>query len=74
MSAGSKRGGFFGALFKWLAIAALTLVILSCLAVLTLRWVHPFTSAYMLEAVPAFVVPPSNRTAATDTDSNAKAR
>jgi monofunctional biosynthetic peptidoglycan transglycosylase len=50
VSAGSKRGGFFGALFKWLAIAALALVILSCLAVLALRWLHPFSSAYMLEA------------------------
>ena len=33
-----------------LALAVLACVVLSCLAVLTLRWVHPFTSAYMLEA------------------------
>ena len=33
------------------------------------------SSAYLIEAVPAFVVPASNKTArATDTDSNAKAR
>ena len=50
MSAGGKRGGFLGALFKWLALGTLALLILSCLAVLALRWVHPFTSAYMLEA------------------------
>ena len=39
-----------GALFKWLALAALALVLLSCLAVLMLRWVPPFSSAFMLEA------------------------
>jgi monofunctional glycosyltransferase len=50
VGAGGKRGGLLGTLFKWLALAALTCVILSCLGVLTLRWVHPFTSAYMLEA------------------------
>ena len=33
-----------------LALAVLAWVVLTCLAVLVLRWVHPFTSAYMLEA------------------------
>lgn len=33
-----------------LALAVLSLVVLTCLAVLVLRWAHPFTSAYMLEA------------------------
>jgi hypothetical protein len=32
------------------------------------------SSAYLIEAVPAFAVPASNRTASTDTDSSAKAR
>jgi monofunctional glycosyltransferase len=45
-----QRGSCLGALFKLLALAVLGCVVLSCLAVLTLRWVHPFTSAYMLEA------------------------
>lgn len=46
----AQRGGCLGALFKLLSLAVLAGVVLSCLAVLTLRWVHPFTSAYMLEA------------------------
>ena len=50
MSAGGKRGGFFGKLFKWLASVLLACVILSLLAVLALRWIPPLTSAYMLEA------------------------
>jgi monofunctional biosynthetic peptidoglycan transglycosylase len=38
-----------GRLFKWIAIAILSCVLLSVLAVLTLRWVNPPTSAFMLE-------------------------
>jgi monofunctional biosynthetic peptidoglycan transglycosylase len=45
-----QRGRFLGALFKWLALAVVACIVLSCLAVLLLRWVHPFTSAFMLEA------------------------
>jgi monofunctional glycosyltransferase len=37
-------------LFKWLAWVILAWVLLTCVAVLLLRWVHPFTSAFMLEA------------------------
>src|SRR5882757_4151153 len=36
-------------LLKWIAYAILTCVILSALAVATLRWVNPPTSAFMLE-------------------------
>jgi monofunctional glycosyltransferase len=46
----SQRGGCLGVLFKLFALVVLGCVVLTCLAVLTLRWVHPFTSAYMLEA------------------------
>jgi monofunctional glycosyltransferase len=45
-----QRGSCLGALFKLLALAVLAWVVLTCLAVLVLRWVHPITSAYMLEA------------------------
>ena len=45
-----QRGSFLGALFKWLALTVVACLVLSCLAVLLLRWVHPFTSAFMLEA------------------------
>jgi len=45
-----QRGSCLGALFKLLALAVAASVVLSCLAVLLLRWVHPFTSAFMLEA------------------------
>jgi monofunctional biosynthetic peptidoglycan transglycosylase len=38
-----------GRLFKWIAIAILSCVLLSVLAVVTLRWVNPPTSAFMLE-------------------------
>jgi monofunctional biosynthetic peptidoglycan transglycosylase len=46
----SQRGGCLGALFKLFALAVLACVVITCLAVLMLRWVHPFTTAYMLEA------------------------
>jgi monofunctional glycosyltransferase len=45
-----QRGSCLGALFRLLALAVLAWVVLTCLAVLMLRWVHPFTSAFMLEA------------------------
>jgi monofunctional biosynthetic peptidoglycan transglycosylase len=45
-----QRGSCLGALFKLAAVAVFLLVLVSCSAVLLLRWVHPFTSAYMLEA------------------------
>jgi len=45
-----QRGGCLGALFKLFALTVTALVVLSCGAVLMLRWVHPFTSAYMIEA------------------------
>jgi monofunctional biosynthetic peptidoglycan transglycosylase len=38
-----------GRLLKWIAIATLTCVALSAVVVLTLRWVNPPTSAFMLE-------------------------
>ena len=38
-----------GRLLKWIAYAILACVILSVLAVVTLRWVNPATSAFMLE-------------------------
>jgi monofunctional biosynthetic peptidoglycan transglycosylase len=38
-----------GRLFKWIAIAILSCVLLSVLAVVMLRWVNPPTSAFMLE-------------------------
>jgi monofunctional glycosyltransferase len=37
-------------LLKWIALAILACVVLSVLVVLTLRWVDPPTSAFMLEA------------------------
>ena len=38
-----------GRLLKWIALAILACVVLSVLAVVTLRWVNPPTSAFMLE-------------------------
>jgi monofunctional biosynthetic peptidoglycan transglycosylase len=38
-----------GRLLKWIAYAILTCVILCALAVVSLRWVNPATSAFMLE-------------------------
>jgi monofunctional glycosyltransferase len=45
-----QRGGIIGALFRALLIIVVAFFVLSCLAVLALRWVNPVTSAYMLEA------------------------
>jgi monofunctional biosynthetic peptidoglycan transglycosylase len=36
-------------LLKWIALAILACVVLSALPVLSLRWINPLTSAYMLE-------------------------
>ncbi len=46
----AQRGSCLGALFKLLALAVFGWVLVTCVAVLLLRWIHPFTSAYMLEA------------------------
>lgn len=46
----AQRGSCLGALFKLFALLVFGWVLLTCTAVLLLRWVHPFTSAYMLEA------------------------
>lgn len=49
MAAGrSRRRLLRHRLLRWLGVAALVLVILPVLPVLALRWVHPWTSAYML--------------------------
>ena len=45
-----QRGGIVGALFRALLIVVVAFFVLSCLAVLALRWINPVTSAYMLEA------------------------
>jgi len=45
-----QRGSCLGALFKLAAVALFLCVLVTCAAVLLLRWVHPFASAYMLEA------------------------
>ncbi|HKT72811.1 MAG TPA: monofunctional biosynthetic peptidoglycan transglycosylase [Steroidobacteraceae bacterium] len=47
---GPQRGGIFGWLFKWLVIVVLSWVLLTGALVLILRWAHPPTSAFMLEA------------------------
>lgn len=46
----AQQGSCLGALFKLLSLAVFGWVLVTCTAVLLLRWVHPFTSAYMLEA------------------------
>jgi monofunctional biosynthetic peptidoglycan transglycosylase len=45
-----QRGSFIGGVFRWLFFAILAWVLVTSVAVLLLRWVHPFTSAFMLEA------------------------
>jgi monofunctional biosynthetic peptidoglycan transglycosylase len=45
-----QRGGILGALFKALLLVVVAFLLLSCAAVLALRWTSPVTSAYMLEA------------------------
>jgi monofunctional glycosyltransferase len=46
----AQRGSCLGALFKLMALTVFGWVLVTCVAVLLLRWVHPFTSAYMIEA------------------------
>ncbi len=46
----AQRGSCLGALFKLLALGVFAWVLVTCLAVLLLRWIHPFSSAYMIEA------------------------
>jgi monofunctional glycosyltransferase len=44
------RSGIAGRLLKAVALVALAWVLLTAIPVLTLRWLHPLTSAFMLEA------------------------
>jgi monofunctional glycosyltransferase len=46
----SQRGSCLGALFKLAAVAVFLFVLVTCVAVFLLRWIHPLTSAYMIEA------------------------
>jgi monofunctional glycosyltransferase len=45
-----QRGSIARTLLKWLGAVVLGAVLVSVIAVLLLRWVHPLTSAYMFEA------------------------
>jgi monofunctional biosynthetic peptidoglycan transglycosylase len=45
-----QRGGVAGRLLKWLGAALLAWLLLTGVPVLLLRWLHPLTSAFMLEA------------------------
>jgi monofunctional glycosyltransferase len=45
-----QRGGIAGRLLKGLGVVALVWVLLTAVPVLMLRWLHPLTSAFMLEA------------------------
>ena len=46
----SQRGSCLGALFRLFVFAIFAWVLVTCGAVLLLRWMHPFTSAFMIEA------------------------
>jgi monofunctional biosynthetic peptidoglycan transglycosylase len=46
----SQRGSFIGGIFKWLIFAILAWVLVTAVSVFLLRWLHPVTSAFMLEA------------------------
>jgi monofunctional biosynthetic peptidoglycan transglycosylase len=46
----SQRGSCLGALFKLAAVGVFLSVLVTCGAVFLLRWIHPFTSAWMIEA------------------------
>jgi monofunctional biosynthetic peptidoglycan transglycosylase len=46
----AQQGGILGRLLKWIAVAILLFVGISCVLVLLLRWFHPVTSAFMLGA------------------------
>jgi monofunctional glycosyltransferase len=45
-----QRGGIAGRLLKGLGVVALAWLLLTAIPVLVLRWLHPLTSAFMLEA------------------------
>jgi monofunctional biosynthetic peptidoglycan transglycosylase len=45
-----RSHGFGASLIKWVALAALACVLVAALAVLSLRWLDPPTSAFMLHA------------------------
>jgi monofunctional glycosyltransferase len=49
-SARRQRGTIAGRLLKGLGVVALAWVLLTAIPVLVLRWLHPLTSAFMLEA------------------------
>ncbi len=49
-TAASQRGSVIGGLFRWLFFALLAFVLVTAVSVLLLRWLHPVTSAFMLEA------------------------
>src|SRR5688572_17173348 len=49
-SAPRKSGGFGRRVFRWLGLLLLAWVLLTALPVLALRWVAPFSSAFMLHA------------------------
>ena len=44
------RGGVLGALLKGLTVLLLLFLVVTALPVLLLRWLHPTTSAFMVEA------------------------
>jgi monofunctional glycosyltransferase len=46
----SQRGSCLGTLFKLAAVAVFLFVLVTCVAVFLVRWIHPVTSAYMIEA------------------------
>jgi len=50
LSASRQRGSVAGRLLKWLGVALLGWLLLTSVPVLLLRWLHPLTSAFMLEA------------------------
>ena len=46
----AQRGGAAGSLLRWFAIALLVWLLATATPVLLMRWLHPFGSAFMLEA------------------------
>ncbi len=47
---GGKKGGLARRALRWVLVSVLGLMLVSALAVLSLRWIDPFTSAFMIEA------------------------
>jgi monofunctional biosynthetic peptidoglycan transglycosylase len=47
---GNRRGGLLLRLARWLGVLLLAWLVLTVFAVLSLRWLHPLTSAVMVEA------------------------